>query len=207
MTDQPQTMHIKKNTTGAIIAAEVHQSIQDTDLLDWQKTWQPEVNEVIQKLGSQGVPSKNWPQSFHWNWINKVRATEGLLGQETFSLRAEGQLQGLMHLDLTKSARHASQSGKPIVYVEYLETAPWNRAPPFRGPLFSGIGSVLTAIAINRSFEEEFKGRIGLHSLPQSEDFYRNTVKMTDLGNDLNYLNLRYFETTPEQAIAFAERK
>ena len=50
----------------------------------------------------------------------------------------------------------------------------------------------------------EFHGRIGLHSLPQANDFYANTCGMTDLGADRDYNGgLRYFEMTPEQAQAF----
>ena len=53
---------------------------------------------------------------------------------------------------------------------------------------------------------EGFKGRIGLHSLPQSNNFYANKVGMTDMGQDEEYQNLRYFEMTPEQAEAFIEK-
>jgi hypothetical protein len=49
----------------------------------------------------------------------------------------------------------------------------------------------------------EFKGRIGLHSLPQANAFYANTCGMTDLGFDQDYEGLRYFEMTPGQAEAF----
>jgi hypothetical protein len=57
--------------------------------------------------------------------------------------------------------------------------------------------------AIALSEELEFKGRIGLHSLPQANSFYANTCGMSDLGMDADYQNLRYFEMTPEQAEAF----
>jgi hypothetical protein len=105
-----------------------------------------------------------------------------------------------MQLDLTRSSRIAGQATKPLVYVDYLETAPWNRPSPFPGPMVAGVGSVLIAAAINRSIDEEFEGRIGLHSLPQSEEFYRDKCGMTDLGPDDSYQRLRYFEATSEQA-------
>ena len=60
--------------------------------------------------------------------------------------------------------------------------------------------------AITISLGEGFKGRIGLHSLPQADRFYRETCGMSDLGPDANYTgNLRYFEMTPDQASRFIE--
>ena len=53
------------------------------------------------------------------------------------------------------------------------------------------------------SQELEFHGRIGLHSLPQANDFYDNTCGMTDLGADSDQQGLHYFEMTPEQTRAF----
>jgi hypothetical protein len=203
MSNFSQAVYLRNIVATQPVKAELRQPISDADLLDWQQTWIPEVANVVQKLRAQGMPRANWPQSWHWNWAAKVHSIQGLLGQDTFSLRAEGRLQGLMQLNLTKSSRIENQKGKPLVYVEYLETAPWNRPSPFQGPLLSGVGSVFVATAINRSIEEEFKGRVGLHALPQSENFYRDKCGMTDLGNDPNYQNLRYFETTPEQAVAF----
>jgi hypothetical protein len=66
------------------------------------------------------------------------------------------------------------------------------------------VGSLLVRAAIELSREEGFKGRIGLHSLPQSNAWYANMCGMTDLGADPGYSHqLRYFEMTPEQAEAF----
>jgi len=57
--------------------------------------------------------------------------------------------------------------------------------------------------SIHLSIEEEFQGRIGLHSLPQADEWYRNSCGMTDLGRDHAIQDLRYFEMTPEQASEF----
>jgi len=70
-------------------------------------------------------------------------------------------------------------------------------------PRYCGVGSIFIRTAIEVSRLEGFKGRIGLHSLPQSESFYGNKCGMTDLGKDSNYQDLRYFEMTPEQALSF----
>ena len=60
--------------------------------------------------------------------------------------------------------------------------------------------------AIELSKELGFKGRIGLHSLPQANGFYANICGMTDLGADAKYNDLRYFEMMSEQADAFIEK-
>lgn len=109
-----------------------------------------------------------------------------------------------MILDTLRSARLQSQAGKSMIYVEYLEVAPWNRRHlGDEVPRFRAVGSALMRAAIEFSYQEGFKGRIGLHSLPQSNGWYANTCGMADLGTDPDYQHLRYFEMTPEMAEAF----
>jgi hypothetical protein len=118
-----------------------------------------------------------------------------------------GVTQGMMIVDTTMHrCRIEIQKGKDLVYVEYVENAPWNRPELADLPRYRGIGSILIRAAIALSIEEEFKGRIGLHALPQSNGFYANTCGMTDLGIDADYHDLRYFEMSPEQAEAFIAR-
>jgi len=116
----------------------------------------------------------------------------------------QGMTQGMMILDTLRGARLQSQHRKPIIYVEYLENAPWNRRhQPDDRPRFCGVGSLLMRAAIELSRQEGFKGRVGLHALPQSISFYVNHCGMADLGADASYQNLRYLEMMPEQADAF----
>src|SRR5271156_6187957 len=102
------------------------------------------------------------------------------------------------------SGQSPSQAGKPLVYLDYLEVAPWNRPDFGPVPRLRGVGSALITAAVALSDEEGFKGRLGLHSLPQADAFYRK-IGMTDLGPDPAYQNLRYFEMTVEQARTFLE--
>jgi hypothetical protein len=54
-----------------------------------------------------------------------------------------------------------------------IESAPWNlKGYVGAGARFGGVGISLIRAAIAVSLEEEFRGRIALHSLPQSEPFY-----------------------------------
>ena len=90
------------------------------------------------------------------------------------------------------------------MYVDYLEVAPWNRTILADRPArYAGCGSAMLAAAVVASREEEFRGRIGLHSLPQSEDFYRRIVGMTSLGSDASKGGLTYFEMDPTAADRF----
>ncbi|MNL87813.1 hypothetical protein D3C87_2171780 [compost metagenome] len=57
--------------------------------------------------------------------------------------------------------------------------------------------------AIFHSNDEGFGGRIGLHSLPAAEKFYRTQWGMESLGPDPDYYGLTYFELTTERATEF----
>jgi hypothetical protein len=184
--------------------AELWDAITEKQLGDWEAEWIPELFKAIQKLHRAGVARVHWPQSRHWNWRQKTQALQGMLAHPGFSIVCNGTTQGMMIVDTTMHrCRVENQKGKDLVYVEYVENAPWNRPELADPPLYRGIGSILIRAAIVLSIEEEFKGRIGLHALPQSNGFYANTCGMTDLGIDANYHGLRYFEMTPEQAEAF----
>ena len=190
----------------AAIEAELRDAIEEQQLADWEALWRPLIDEKLRELRAQGIPRQQWPQSAHWDWRAKIERIGELLAHEAFCVMCEGETQGLMAVNLTKAARLQTQRGKNLVYVEYLENAPWNRPELFPPGRYRGVGSILVLTAIQRSREEEFKGRIGLHSLPQADRFYLDSCGMTDLGPDPDYQNLRYFEMTPEQADAFVQK-
>ena len=131
----------------------------------------------------------------HWDWRNKAAAIHA----ERFmlvGLECESEPQGLMAVErLPKRGRF----GVPVVYVDYLETAPWNLRGIGVGPRFSGVGTVLIADAVRWSNETGLGGRVGLHSLPQAEPFYRN-LGLTEFGPDPTYFDLCYFEFTETDA-------
>lgn len=161
-----------------------------------------------------GATASAHPQSAHWDWNKKTAAFQNLLSYRMFAVTCALDTQGLMAV-ATDVVMHPSRlpddkgrRGLGLVYIDFLEAAPWNRPEHVQSPRYRGVGSVLIATAIQLSLDEGFKGRIGLHSLPQSEDFYRNVVRMTDLGPDTSYpgsVPLRYFEFTTAQAQAFIQ--
>lgn len=195
--------------TGEPEAAELLDAITEQQLADWEAEWTPELLSAIRRLHRAGVPRHAWPQSRHWDWRKKTAALTGMLAHPAFSLVCRGLTQGMMILDnTTKRCRLPAQAGKDLVYVEYVENAPWNRPELFDPPRYRGVGSLLMRAAIEASQQEGFKGRVGLHSLPQANAFYARTCGMTDLGvdPDPDYSPMHYFEMTQEQAEAFVAK-
>lgn len=140
----------------------------------------------------------------HWQWKRKVDETSHLLSYPTLGIECEGNVQGLMML-LTDGefGRLETQQSQPLVYVHFLATAPWNLRSVVAQPRFKGVGLTFIRAAVQTSFDLGFKGRIGLHSLPQSENWYAK-LGMTCLGVDPDKQNLKYFEMSTAQAGIFA---
>lgn len=201
------TIYLVEGATGAEVEGELRDAIEQAQLDDWEHHWQPATLRILQELIRRGVPQRSWPQSYHWDWARKTAEVQGLLAFRGFSVVAQGMTQGLARIDLNKSAREQSQAGKPLVYLDYVEVAPWNRPELGATPRLRGVGTALVSAAVVLSDEEGFRGRIGLHALPQSEAFYRDRCRMTDLGPDAITQNLRYFEMTAAQARAFLEEE
>ncbi len=182
------------------VKAELWDMITEKNLIDWENKWNPERDRILEKLKELG---EKLPQSSHWSWRKKLQSTRGS-SQKFFSIVCDDMTQAMMITDNIQNARLPVQKGKHLVYIGFLEVAPWNRIGIPEEPLnYSGCGTALIREAIEYSKTEEFKGRIGLHSLPQSNDYYANKINMTNMGPDKNYENLCYFEMTPEQAEAF----
>jgi len=172
------------------------------DLLVVENEWNADRSLVVQELLRNGVDRAKWPQSVHWNWAKKAPML-GMLESTGFGVVCESRWQGVM---MTKNAsafaRLAADKGKPLVYVDFLEVAPWNWAIPElgRSGRFRLVGSTLFWRAVQQSDEEGFHGRVGLHALPQAELFYEKGCGMTPLGRDAGKQNLLYFELSRQSA-------
>ena len=204
MTVEVTEVYLLDVASGEPVAAELWHAITEEQLADWEGEWVPELFRAMQRLRRAGVERTHWPQSRHWDWRRKVAVLQGMLANPGFSIVCDGLTQGMMIVDTVKHrGRLDGQKGQHLVYVEFVENAPWNRAELFDPPRYRGVGSILIRAAVALSEELEFHGRIGLHSLPQANDFYANTCGMTDLGADPDHEELRYFEMSPENAQAF----
>lgn len=200
------TVHLLDVVGGVSRPAELHDVIASQQIADWERMWVPAMDEGIERLKNSGVPRNEWPNDTHWDWGRKLAGPQ-LLASAGFCVMCDGVTQGLMILDTaTKRCRIKEQENLDLVYVRYLQIAPWNRPAFTECPRYRGIGSILIRAAIALSHDMEFKGRIGLHSLPQAEGFYVD-CGMTNLDEDPDFQNLRYFEATPRQARALIARK
>ena len=207
MTHEVSHVYLFSPSRGEAVEAVLWDAITNQQLADWEGEWLPELFEGLRRIKRAGVEYAHWPQSRHWDWRAKTQAIRQTLSKQGFSLVCEGVTQGLMSVDLMRYCRLPEQDRQHLVYIDFLETAPWNRRELLVDPpRYQGVGTLLIRAAIELSKEEEFQGRIGLHSLPQANGFYANTCGMADLGPDPNYQNLRYFEMTPEAAEAFCAR-
>jgi hypothetical protein len=132
----------------------------------------------------------------HWDWRNKADRIEA--GQAMLlAIECAGDVQGVMAvLRIPQLARLGEGS---VVYVDYVETAPWNLKGFTTPPRFVGVGTLLIAEAVRLSLETGLYGRVGLHSLPQAEAFYTRCT-MTRVGPDPSYYDLTCFEFTGQQA-------
>ena len=142
------------------------------------------------------ILSRHGAEDASWNWSDLLQDFRLLqrqnLGEYEFQvLRCRRQVQGLMIVEI---AHHMSPvTRNPIVYVEYIAVAPWNR-PGIQDPRrFSGCGRVLIRMAAKRSQALGYSRVVGLHSLPGSRGFYRSSG-LKDFGPDPQEDGLHYFE-------------
>ncbi len=138
---------------------------------------------------------------FVWNWENKVEDIDSgvmLLSE----LRCNDMPQGAIAVS-TRYRNSQCDERNHVLYVEYLENAPWNIKGNASGvSKYLGVGILLIAEAIEISLTRGLNGRIALHSLPQAEPFYRDKCRFTEFGPDASENGLVYFEYSEQQAMS-----
>ena len=170
-----------------LVPAMLGRNIPPARLAEVETAWAPARRVLAEALRRAGTAL----ESRHWNWTDKVaRVERGEL--VLHAIECEGEIQGMM---ATKAQPRVAvlAPGQVVVYVDYLEAAPWNQRAPDHPARFGGVGSALFTEAVILSVELGFHGRIGLHSLPQAERFYGG-CEMAHLGRAADYHNLVYFE-------------
>lgn len=131
-----------------------------------------------------------------WDWKDLVEearrnASVGRGAFETYALLHGDEVQAIMMIE---TIAHRGRDGNAaLVYVEYVATAPWNRRREQVAPRFTGCGSAIMMMAVKRSRELGYGGRLGLHSLPEARGFYGKSG-MKDYGADPAEEGYHYFE-------------
>ncbi len=190
-------------------SGETVEAILDTDvalvrLVDAEVVWSPYRLEAIRRFLLAGC-SGSLPQHSHWSWANKALSFDHAM-HRVLAIEAADEVQGLMWIWLRDHvARLAPDAAQPIVYVDYLEAAPWNARDYTAKPRYRGVGTQLLRAAVIQSQEAGYSGRLGLHALPQSEDFYAGACGMVNVGIDATYHDLTYFEFTAKAATEFVD--
>lgn len=190
---------------GSFVEAVLHERIGTEYALQVDADWKAHFASEEARAVAEGraVP---YLEHGHWEWGDKVKESAHLLSCPTLAIECAGQTQGLMLLQTDGHfGKLPSEIDKPLVYVVYLATAPWNLRALARQPRYAGVGLVLLHAAIQMSFDNEFKGRIGLHSLPQAEVFYERQGFQC-LGVDRKKEDLKYYEFSPQAASEFIAR-
>jgi hypothetical protein len=205
MSQAQEDIVIAERATGNPVPAVLHKELEELEIIDAEIVWSPERLLRLRELRQNGVPKGSLPQQVHWNWALKAVHTAGVIAYRSFGIEAVGKMQGLMIVCLTgKNARLDPDKGKPLVYVDFIETAPWNAKEYTSTPLYKGVGVRLIQAAARLSIDEGFAGRVGLHTLPQSAGFYANACEMAALGLDSN--NLEYLELTAAKAVVLLKK-
>jgi hypothetical protein len=176
-----------------LVAAEVLRGLPSDELDTLETVW----GNARQRAATDGQTSEAAVlEHAHWDWRNKAEGVES--GRYLLvAVVCAGDFQGVMAI--RRAPRPARLGDGHVVYVDYLESAPWNLKGFADPPRFLGVGTVLLADAVRLSTETGHGGRVGLHSLPQAEPFYAR-FRMTRAGPDPDYYDLTYFEYTEQQA-------
>ena len=154
-------------------------SMEPKHLNDYHDVWEPMI-EMTDQL-DQG-----------WPWDYKLRQAQNEERFEAYAVEVDDFTQGLLLLE-TQWHRSGLPQRYPLVYVQAIASAPWNRIRIEDPPYFLGVGRSLLLFARKRSEQLGYQGRVALHALPGSEGFYRR-LNMPDYGPDPDKEGLIYFE-------------
>lgn len=190
-----------------MVAVELHDALRRADLELIERSWASDRARIMADLLRADVARRAWPESLHWDWSRKASELD-LLALRGFGIFCERAWQGAM---MTRTVGHRAKlvedRNKPLVYIDFLEAAPWNWrvAPIGQERRLKGVGVVLMREAVSQSIDEGFHGRVGLHALPQAEQFYSRVCGMTRVEEEPGAGPLVYFEFTRAQGRAFLQ--
>lgn len=144
-------------------------------------------NEIWAEMLEEGEqPDKGWP------WDYKLRQAQQEERFEAYAIEIEKFVHGLLYLE-TQWHRSGLPQRYPLVYVQALVSAPWNRKEIEDPPYLRGVGKTLLLFARERSQQLGYQGRVGLHSIPEAKGFY-DRMGMPSYGPDPDKEGLIYFE-------------
>src|SRR5438552_2165502 len=119
-------VEVIEQRTGEPVAATLFDEVTVEHFLEAQTEWRPLVLLATRRLAQAGADVDDIPLHWHWDWMRKEPELS-LLALTFYGIGCGGRLQGLMKVDLaSERCRLPEQQGQPLVYIDYLEVAPWN---------------------------------------------------------------------------------
>jgi hypothetical protein len=142
-----------------------------------QQEWQPYMQAW---RGQHGDGEWLWPV------LIKEVEEEHSSKPHLFAIESQGSLQALM----IAQARYESNLGerKPLLYINYLAAAPWNRPGfsrvqnPTAPETLAKVGTAMILRAVVLSHQLGLAGRVGLHPLPPAVAFYLQGCHFAFIG-------------------------
>lgn len=191
-----QIIPIKNRATGEYELATLIEDVDAELASTFQKAWSDSQAAIGQQLQDRDVAV---PEHFGWHWGRKLEDARSE-PVRCFAIVHAGSCQGMLLLSLEgMPSRRLQTPVSKTLYVEYLQSAPWNLALPGRTPEYSGVGISLIQCAIKVSLESGFDGALSLHSLPGAQPFYQR-LGFDDFGPDLNEGRLHFMELAAGKA-------
>jgi hypothetical protein len=188
--------------TGSSEPASIFHGLDEKNFADFEAAWKPALDGRAAEFEAWEEKAEANVQDAHWDWVKKAKA-EGQF--DTYAVECGDMTQALMLIDCRPRRARLRTQYNELCYVELIASAPWNRIKFSDKPKYKGAGRTLIATAISLSVELELQGRLGLHSLAESLNWYP-FLGFTDCGYDENK-KLQYFEMTEESAKAFFQQE
>jgi hypothetical protein len=184
--------------------ATLYRGFDDRNKEHIDEHWMPELRAIRKAQRTEVVEHvRDEVRDSHWEWSNKLKEArkDGLIS-DVFVIEAGDMTQAAMIVrkgSVKYLSLHSEHPGRPLVYVDYVATAPWNRRV-VDDPIYKGCGIMMLGTAISLSINEGYGGRIALKSLRGAESFYRERVGMTEVVEGIDEDGLKYFELPVSQA-------
>lgn len=169
---------VEKSAPSVVLRAELSSSITPEEFYLVESRWR--AYKDSKRPG--WYRHENLPDNHNWNWDHKAKVNARTCGH--FAIKYRGTIQGLLMYSLEPRPSWKIPGPPYVMYIEYVESAPWNLSY-YAGDeaLFAGVGESLVSAARDESEKRGYGGRLGLHSLKDSEGFYER-IGFKNMGPD-----------------------
>ena len=157
------------------------------DGLLWYVQWFPRMFDLS---GEPLFEDSHWQVPEIWQVLSKDNRTRVQI------LQAAEQIQGWVAFQIKG---YTGVDGRECAYIAFISSAPWNRKRKGGNREYKGVGTTLIAVTLIYELKHIGNLTLELHSLPQTEIFYRK-VGMKDTGRT-NDKGLKLFRLEKPEAL------